>query len=227
MILLLLLQAADVERLAPLLYELEVARLAEEDVAAELKAGADVRSFRAKDVEARRRRIVDAVKGDVPTLEQVRASFAAAQKKHAESLDPAAKIAWIERQIKELYEPLLKLNAQGYAAVKGYQKGQADDVDQARWKVWAEREFLPRNEETRKVIAKGVALVEGEGLSEAFLAFLLHQHSWALRHARWTSEKGDYDWGSRTNWPAAFSMEVEKTYQTLLDRRARLVVDGK
>ena len=71
------------------------------------------------------------------------------------------------------------------------------------------------------------ALFEGEALSEPVLAFLLHQHSWAQRHARWEKEKGDYDWGARTNWPAAFSMECEQTYQKLLDRRARLVAEGK
>ena len=229
-LLLLSLQAAEVERLGPLLYELEMVRLAEEDVAAELKNGTDVRAFREKDVEARRRRIVDRVKGDVPTLEHTRASFLAAKKAHAAELekDPAAKVRWIERQIKELYEPLVTLNARGFAAVKGYQKlGEAEDGERAFWKVWAVREFLPRNEETRKVVAAGVALVEGDGLSEPFLAFLLHQHSWAQRHARWEKEKGDYDWGSRTNWPVAFSMECEQTYQKLLDRRARLVAEGK
>jgi hypothetical protein len=232
---LLLLQATDLERSGALLYEVEMARLAEEDVAAEVKAGADEKALRAfrqeKDVEPRRGRIRELAKAlEVePTPDLVRERFAAAKKAHAAGLekDPAARLRWIERQIAELYEPLVKLNAQGFAAVKGYQKGQGDDVDQARWKVWAERAFLPRNEETRRVVAAGVALVEGDGLSEPVLAFLAHQHSWALRHARWRAEKGDYDWGSRTNWPAAFSMECEQTYQKLLDRRARLIVDGR
>ena len=232
---LLLLQAPDLERWGALLYDVEMARLAEEDVAAEVKGGADEKALRAfrgeKDVEPRRRRIQELAKalGVEPTPALVRERFAAAKKAHAAGMekDPAARIRWIERQIAELYEPLVKLNAQGFAAVKGYQKGQADDVDQARWKVWAERAFLPRNEETRRIVAAGVALVEGDGLSEPFLDFLAHQHSWALRHARWQAEKGDYDWGSRTNWPAAFSMECEKTYQALLDRRARLVAEGK
>jgi hypothetical protein len=232
---LLLLQAAEVESWGALLYEVEMARLAEEDVAAEVKAGADEKTLRAfrevKDFEPRRRRIRELAKAlDVePTLERVRERLAAAKKGHAAALDKdvAARVLWIERQIRELYEPLVKLNAQGFAAVKGYQKGQADDADQARWKVWAQRAFLPRNEETRKIVAAGVALVDGEGLSEPFLDFLLHQHSWALRHARWEAEKGEYDWGSRTNWPVAFSMECEKTYQALLDRRARLVAEGK
>ena len=226
-------QAETFERWGSLLYEMEMERLAEEDVAAEAKAGADekaLRAFRAAtDVEPRRRRIGELAKAlEVePTLEAARKGFAAAKKKHAESLDPGGQVRWIERQIAELYEPLVKLNAQGFAAVKGYQKGQGDDVDQARWKVWAERAFLPRNEETRKVVAAGVALLEGDGFSEPFLAFLAHQHSWALRHACWRKQGGEYDWGSRTNWPVAFSMECEQTYQRLLDRRARLVAEGK
>jgi hypothetical protein len=157
-----------------------------------------------------------------------RDGFAAAKKKHLESMDAESKVRWIERQIKELYEPLVTLNARGFAAVKGYQKlGEAEDGERAFWKVWAVREFLPRNEETRKVVAAKLFLIEGEGLSEPFLAFLLHQHSWALRHAKWEADKGAYDWGSRTNWPVAFSMECEQTYQKLLDRRARLVAEAK
>ncbi|HEX7897100.1 MAG TPA: hypothetical protein VF950_05040 [Planctomycetota bacterium] len=228
-------QTDVLERWGSLLYEVETARLAEEDVAAEVKAGADekaLRGFRAKDVEPRRRRIQELAKAlEVEaTPAVVRERFAAAKKKHAESLekDPAARIRWTERQIHELYAPLVTLNARGFAAVKGYQKlAEAGDGERALWKVWAAREFLPRNEATRNVIEAKLFLVEGEGLSEPFLDFLLHQHSWARRHARWEAEKGDYDWGSRTNWPVAFSMECEKTYQALLDRRARLVAGEK
>jgi len=159
----------------------------------------------------------------------LRAGFAALKKRHAEALakDSAAAVRWTERQIRELYEPLVRLNAQGLAAVKGYSRLNTDDADQARWKVWAERSFLPRNEETRRAIANAVALVDGEALSEPFLAFLEHQLSWSLLHLRWEKEKVDYAWGSRTNWPVAFSMEVEAAYQILLDRRARLVVGQK
>lgn len=232
MLLALMLQAADLERWGALLYEVEMARLAEEDVAAEAKAGADekaLRAFReAVDVEPRRRRIAELARalGVEPTPALVRERFAAA--KAALEKDPAARIRWVERQIQELYAPLVTLNARGFVAVKGYQKlAEAGDGERALWKVWAAREFLPRNEETRKVLAAGLFLVEGEGLSEPFRAFLLHQHSWALRHARWEKEKGDYDWGSRTNWPVAFSMECEQTYQKLLDLRARLVAEGR
>jgi hypothetical protein len=230
-----LLERERVERWGALLYELESARLAEEDVAAEVKNGADekaLRAFRAAaDVEPRRLRVRELAKGleGEPTLELARARFAEAKKAHAAALekDVDARVRWIERQIKELYEPLVRLNAQGFAAVKGYQKLNADDADQVRWKVWAERSFLPRNEETRKLIAGAAGLLEGDGLSEPVIAFLAHQHSWALRHGRWLKEKGEYDWGSRTNWPVAFSMECERTYQVLLDRRARLVAGEK
>lgn len=229
-------QAENVERWGALLYEVETARLAEEDVAAEVKAGAEEKALRAfreeKDVEPRRGRIQVLAKAlnVEPTPELVRARFAEAKKAHAAALekDVAARIRWIERQTRELYAPLVTLNARGFVAVKGYQKlAEAGDGERALWKVWAEREFLPRNEETRKVIAAKLFLVEGEGLSEPLLDFLLHQHSWARRHARWQAEKGEYDWGSRTNWPVAFSMECERTYQQLLDRRARLVAGEK
>lgn len=233
LLLLLALDGEDLERWGALLYEVEMARLAEEDVAAEVKNGADekaLRAFReAKDVEPRRLRIQALAKALDVEPARVRERFAAAKKARAAALekDPAARILWVERQIRELYEPLVRLNAQGFAAVKGYQKTSGDDADQARWKVWALRAFLPRNEETRKVVAAGIALFEGEALSEPVLAFLAHQHSWALRHAKWEADMGDYDWGSRTNWPVAFSMECEQAYQKLLDLRARLVAEAR
>lgn len=161
----------------------------------------------------------------VGVVKAVQEGYAAARRRHAGLLaaDKAAAIRWTERQIKELYEPLLQLNARGLAAVKGYQKTSGDDTEQARWKVWAEREFLPRNAETAELLGARFGLIEGEGPSDGIRAFLLHQHSWALRHAFWKEHGGDYDWGSRTNWPVAFSMECESAYQVLLDRRARLV----
>ena len=162
-------------------------------------------------------------------LAEAREGFTAQKKKHAALLakDPAAALRWTERQIRDLYEPLVRLNAQGLAAVRGYTRLNPDDAEQTRWKVWAERSLLPRNEETRRTVAAGLALVDGEAVSESFLAFLQHQLSWAQRHLRWQKEQGDYAWGSRTNWPVDFSKEVEAAYQTLLDRRARLVLGEK
>ena len=265
LVLALALQVEAVERqltelYGPLLFELESARIAYEDVLKILKRErleplnaeeAKLWTFRlendlkprkarvaalvrgAEDVELKARAERYAEGGEPATPKElgtsVRAAFAALKKRHAELLakDPEAAVRWTERQIRELYEPLVRLNAQGLAAVKGYTKLNADDGDQARWKVWALRSFLPRNEETRRVIAGAAALVEGEGLSEPFLAFLEHQQSWAQLHLRWEKEKVDYAWGSRTNWPVAFSLECERTYQELLDRRARLVAGQK
>ena len=222
----------------PLLYEVEMAALAVEDLRLESKLPAvdagKLKAFREEAVEgAREKRIRELAKGiqDFPAEPEARRkaaalAYAAAKGKHAALLakDRAAALRWTERQIKELYEPLLKLNAQGLAAVRGYTRLNPDDLDQARWKVWAEREMLPRNEETRRVLAAGFHLLEGEGPSDSVRAFLIHQHSWALRHLRWQKEKGEYAWGSRTNWPVDFSKEVETTYQILLDRRARLAL---
>lgn len=157
-------------------------------------------------------------------VKAIRDGHAAAKKKHAALLakDREAAVRWTERQIKELYQPLVQLNARGLAAVKGYTKLNADDGDQARWKVWAEREFLPRNADTRDVLLSNFGLLE-DGPTDAVRAFILHQYSWEARHLWWKRRGGDYEWGSRTNWPAAFSLECEAAYQKLLDRRARLV----
>lgn len=158
-------------------------------------------------------------------VKAIRDGYAAAKAKHAALLakDRAAAVRWTERQIRELYQPLVQLNARGLAAVKGYTKLNADDGDQARWKVWAEREFLPRNAETEEVLRSNFGLLE-DGPTDAVRAFILHQYSWQARHAEWKDRGGDYEWGSRTNWPVAFSMECEAAYQKLLDRRARLVL---
>ena len=234
-------QAAEIEAVereltqtwGPLLYEVEMAALAAEDLRLEAKRpAAEVEKLKAfreeQDLRPREARILALAKG-LPAepearLKAAREGYAAAKGRQAALLakDKAAAIRWMERQIKELYEPLLKLNAQGLAAVRGYTKLNPDDLDQTRWKVWAEREMLPRNEETRRVLAAGFALLDGEGPSDSLRAFLIHQHSWALRHLRWQKEKGEYEWGSRSNWPVDFSKEVETSYQALLDRRARL-----
>jgi hypothetical protein len=231
------------ETWGPLLVEVETAALAVEDLQAELKPSvpdADrerLKAFREEhDGRAREERIRARAKGvaGFPAdpegrLKAVREGYAAAKRRHAALLasDKAAAIRWTERQIGELYAPLVRLNAQGLAAVRGYTRLNPDDTEQVRWKVWAEREFLPRNEETRRVLAAGFALLEGEGPSDSVRAFLVHQHSWAMRHLRWQKEKGAYDWGSRTNWPVDFSKEIEASCQKLLDLRARLVAGEK
>ena len=246
LLLMLCLQVADVhaverdltETWGPLLLEVETAALAVEDLAAELKPSASaaekeaLKAFREEhDGRAREERIRARSKGlaSFPAdlegrLKAAREGYAAAKRKHAElrAKDKAAAIRWTERQIQELYAPLVRLNAQGLAAVRGYTRLNPDDLEQVRWKVWAEREFLPRNQETLRVLASGFALLEGDEPSDSVRAFLVHQHSWAMRHLRWTKEKGEYAWGGRTNWPVDFSKEVEASYQKLLDLRARL-----
>jgi hypothetical protein len=245
-LLVLVLQAAEVEReltetWGPLLLEVETAALAVEDLEAELKPQAPdaekakLRAFREEhDGRAREERIRARSKGlaGFPAdlagrLKAAREGYAAAKRRHAALLaqDKAAAVRWVERQIQELYAPLVRLNAQGLAAVRGYTRLNPDDLDQVRWKVWAEREFLPRNQETLRVLASGFALLEGEGPSDSVRAFLVHQHSWAMRHLRWQKEKGAYAWGGRTNWPVDFSKEVEASYQKLLDLRARLTAE--
>jgi hypothetical protein len=145
-----------------------------------------------------------------------------------------AQLKFVERQIEELYGPLVFLMYEGrrtfadlldtlgrnkvFISEKPLPKAELNT-----WLFWAEAEFLPRNEKVKNLLMSKSHLVEGDKFPESYVAFLDHCNSWAINHRRWKEQEVKYSWHSKVNWPREFEKEVVDTFEKLKARHAALV----
>lgn len=171
-----------------------------------------------------------------PLLPELRRSFQGLKARQAELVKgvPGAELRHVERQIDELYGPLVTLNHEGKASFEGLLKmlgrehvfplEEAKKEQELRlWLFWAENSFLPRNERQRKLLEGKFWLLDGDKLPDSHRKFLDHVNSWQIEHLRWQKEKVDYRWHSKINCPVEYSAEVEETLKRLKERHAALL----
>lgn len=141
-------------------------------------------------------------------------------------------LKYVERQIEELYGPLVFLLHEGRRTFsdlldslgRGYVfSDEPLPEDELRtWLFWAEAEFLPRNEKIKSLMVSKTHLIEGAGFPDSYVAFLDHCNSWAINHRRWKEQGVEYSWHSKVNWPTEFSNEVLRTFEALKEKHAAL-----
>ena len=145
-----------------------------------------------------------------------------------------ARLAFAERQLEELYGPLVALLCEGrqvftellrtlgrnHVFIEG--RGLPED-EQRTWLYWTEKSFLPRNRSIRDLLTAKLHLVDGPDFPESYMRFFQHESSWAIHHARWRDEQVPYTWHSSVAWPRDFENEVLATFKTLKMRHAELL----
>ena len=145
-----------------------------------------------------------------------------------------ATLQFVERQLEELYGPLVALMYEGRQIFADLLDSLGRDhvffgdrhlppEELAAWLFWAENSFLPRNKQIRDLLVSKTHLVEGKKFPESYVQFFLHESSWRLRHDRWLKEKVAYNWRSCVNWPVQFEKDVIKTFEYLKDKHCELL----
>lgn len=141
---------------------------------------------------------------------------------------------FVERQIEELYGPLVfliyegrrnfvdLLDSLGKNSVFISRKPLPED-ELRTWLFWAEAEFLPRNEKIKNLLMSKSHLVEGPKFPQSYITFLDHHNSWAINHRRWKEQGVKYSWHSKINWPQEVEKEVIDTFEKLKARHSALV----
>lgn len=164
-----------------------------------------------------------------------------------------AVLTYTERQLEQLYGPLMTLLVEGEQAWKECLRALDRDPNDPRtaeqeltnalsgrsdqppltddqletWIFWIENAFFPRNDRIAALIAERAHLVEGAttepGLPASYCQFLAHHNSWKLRHQQWREQQIPYSWCWTVPWPEPFNAEVEETFQALKERHNKFL----
>jgi hypothetical protein len=157
-------------------------------------------------------------------------------------------ISYTERQLEQLYGPLMALLVEGEQAWKECLRALGRDPDDLKnaerefsdalsgkhdqpplteeqlktWIFWIENAFFPRNDRIATLISDNAHLVEGvtgePGLPASYRQFLAHHNTWRLRHKQWRKQKTPYSWCWTVPWPEPFNVEVVETFGALKER---------
>lgn len=137
---------------------------------------------------------------------------------------PGGEARHVERQIRELYGPLVRQNRERTLLMEQFQEEFVrGNQDPALRSLWNRRAFFPRNEETRRTIRESLHLAEGDGIPPGFLAFVNHWNAWRMERA-WREEQGEAPPpSSKHEYPQdEFAGSVERTFRELSSRLVRL-----
>ena len=156
------------------------------------------------------------------------------QRREEQKVKAEATLRYVERQLEELYGPLVALMYEGRQVFQEllrslgrdyvFLEGVALPQDELKtWLFWADNSFLPRNRQIRDLLTSKPHLVEGSDFSESYVLFFLHESSWRVRHERWVKEKVAYDWHSSVNWPLQFERDVIDTFKALKAKHSELL----
>lgn len=145
-------------------------------------------------------------------------------------------IAFVGRQLSELYGPLHALSMSSAASWVEFRKryrpdrpylfgpedSPGDEIVRA-WKYWLKHVFMPINRKMFNIILEKTDLIDGEEMPDCFIRFCAHVTGYEVTLARW--EDGDYsDLTSVINHPGAeFHDYIETVYKALKMRQTALL----
>lgn len=142
--------------------------------------------------------------------------------------------ARIDRQLSELYRPLLAMVVESRASVEDFLKTKLKreyifptdrNLEGEELRMWlekAEGDLMPRNERMCALIRSKRDLVDGPDLPPSWKALLDHQDGWRTIHAKWKQDHVPYNWHSPSSFPKRLDDELEESIEKLVKRRAAL-----
>jgi hypothetical protein len=140
----------------------------------------------------------------------------------------------VERQLNELYRPLLALVMESKASVEDFMKTQLGrdyifpfekgrEAEEVKlWLAKAEGDLMPRNERMCALIRSKRNLVDGPDLPPSWKALLDHQDGWRAVHEKWKKDHIPYSWHAPTSFPKRLESELEASIEKLEKRRDEL-----
>lgn len=141
-----------------------------------------------------------------------------ALRKEYETLRDQTTLKHLQRQIEELYSPLLGLIQYTHTVFKIARK-EVDRPDQGEvWNYFVEKYFLPLNAQIATLLRTKIYLIESDEIPESFKQFLAHQAQFDSLHNLW-KDKGIRSEGvSNEAWPPQFEQDVRTTLDQLRKR---------
>lgn len=148
-----------------------------------------------------------------------------------------ARLERVNRQLKELYGPLLALVKEGEAVLRDFRaefypgrdiywgtENEPTEKEAAEWRLWISEVFMPINLQIEKVIIQNTDLVAGGEIPRVFLDFCSHTSGYKILLKRW--DAGDFTRHTPgVPFPAEeFNEYVTRVYRWLSDEQTRLLV---
>jgi hypothetical protein len=133
----------------------------------------------------------------------------------------------VERQLNELYRPLLGLVQESHASVQDFMKTKLgrdwifpleNDAEVKLWLEKAEGDLMPRNERMCALIRSKRDLVDGPDLPPTWKALLEHQDGWRAVHEKWKTDHVAYGWHAPAPFPKRLESELETAIEKLKKR---------
>ncbi len=148
-----------------------------------------------------------------------------ALRKEFETLRDQTTLNHIQRQIEELYSPLLGLIAQSKIVfdvskrklphISDKPKDKITDEEGETWRYFIENYFLPINKQMADLIRTKIYLISEDELPESFRMFLMHQAQFECLHSLWRDKGISSDEIKGIGWPAGFDDDVHNSLTNL------------
>lgn len=137
----------------------------------------------------------------------------------------------IDRQLSELYRPLLALVEESRQSYLDFKKKEGrqellptdrplTDEELKRYIDQIEKEMMPRNEKMCAIIRSKRDLAEGPEPA-SWQALLDHQDGWREDHEKWRKDGVAYPFHARTSFPRSLERELRASIADLEGRRDR------
>jgi hypothetical protein len=147
---------------------------------------------------------------------------------------PQEKIARIERQLAELYRPLVALVEESRQSITDFKKKEGrqeilptdrtlTDQEMKRWIDQIEKVIFPRNEKMCALIRAKQDLIDEGFMPKNWQALLDHQDGWREEHDKWRKEGVAYPFHARTGFPRMLEKELKAKILQLDERRDALL----
>jgi hypothetical protein len=125
----------------------------------------------------------------------------------------------LQRQIEELYSPLLGLIQYG-AAVNEIERqklphGARGEQEGEIMRYFRERYYLPLNAQMSELIRTKIYLLDSDALPESFQQFLVHAAQFECFHSLWKDKGISTDEIEPITYPETFRVDVEDTLHQL------------
>jgi hypothetical protein len=129
----------------------------------------------------------------------------------------------LQRQIEELYSPLLALIQTAGEIYKLMLKRIGHDWDapdaSTIWEHFTERHFLPLNRQMAEVIRTKIHLIDADEIPASFRQFMAHHTQTEALHDLWKEKKIDSMKATKVApWPDDFGRDVEASLAGLRQR---------
>jgi hypothetical protein len=143
--------------------------------------------------------------------------------------------SFVERQIGELYGPLLGLVGHSdtvYGILRKklcqpapgpLEMSKLTEEDHRVWDFFQEHFFIPINTKIRQLIRDKTHLLENGKMPDSFFVFLEHEAHYACLHPMWQKLNIDSLHVHGPPWPHEFKSDIEKALERLTRRHQSLI----